>query len=175
MIRCGSRSRSLVRCLLADVLWGYSPKIFAESRTVFIPTCTEDVRSPEELRSSTQCNCDCKALTSATCLGLRQHSIKCIHPAQRCVTTCHMIDNIFQIWTATVAQRAGTAQDSGILYMTSPVHTRALTTSGSWRDSRHSSPLWERCTKSTSRLCNTIWVAMITDLMGCSSKSFRVL
>ena len=40
-----------------------------------------------------------------------------VHPSRSKMRhTCHMIDNIFQIGTAAEAQRAGTAQDSGILF-----------------------------------------------------------
>ena len=60
----------------------------------------------------------CDVLTrrgpSAICFGLRQYSTSCLHPAQRCVTTRQMTDNIFEIETAALAQWACMRGGSGI-------------------------------------------------------------
>ena len=75
---------------------------FAQSTMVFIPqtdTVHEQVRivrSPNAPRQVTLCNCDCKALTTATCFRLRQFSLKCTHPSQGCVTQHHATYNVFQ-------------------------------------------------------------------------------
>ena len=100
---------------------GAVPPRFAASRTVFIPkTSTVDdngriVRSPDALRPLTLCNCDCKIFTTATCHGLHQYSTRCIHQAQRCVSTRQMTDNIFEIETAALAHHACETRDPGIL------------------------------------------------------------
>ena len=82
---------------------GTVPEHFAESRTVFIPKTSDIddngriIRSPDALRPLTLCNCDCKLLTSAICRGLHWYTMRCIHPSQRCISSRHMTDNIFEI------------------------------------------------------------------------------
>ena len=116
-----------------------------------------------------------RALTSAKCLDFRQHSIKYIHPVQKCVTTCHMIDNIFQIGTAAVAQRASTAQDSGILFCRlhqciperwPPVDHGGIITCGVTLFSSLGSQLHD-CGIPSGRQRLQIW-------WGCLSKNFKV-
>ena len=100
---------------------GSVPSLFAASRTIFITkSSTVDdngliVRSPNASRSLTWCNCDCKAITTAICFGLHRYSIKCIHAAQRCVSSRQMTDHIFEIETAALVHYACTTSDSGIL------------------------------------------------------------
>ena len=54
-------------------LLGGGPEHFAEGRTVLIPKTSDIddsgriIRPPDALRPLTQCNCDCKLLTSAVC------------------------------------------------------------------------------------------------------------
>ena len=108
---------------LASICWKEvpSPEHFAESRTVFI-TMTSDIddngriiRSPYALRPLTLCNCDCKLLTSAICRGLYWYTMRCIHPSQRCISSMHMTDNIFEIETTALAHVACAPQESAIL------------------------------------------------------------
>ena len=73
------------------------------------------MRSPDALRPLTLCNCDCKIITMATCFGRHRYSIRCIHPAQRCVSTRQMTDNIFEVETTALAHFACVTRDSGIL------------------------------------------------------------
>ena len=79
--------------------------LFAVSRTSFIPKSStvvdqvRIVRSPDALRPLKLCSCDWKLITKAVCSGLQQHSVGCIQPAQRCVSTRQMTDNIFEIET----------------------------------------------------------------------------
>ena len=73
------------------------------------------VRSPDALRPLTLCNCDCKIITTAICFGLHRYSIWCIHPAQRCVSTRQMTDNIFEMEATALAHFACATRDSGIL------------------------------------------------------------
>ena len=54
------------------------------------------MRSPDASRPLTLCNCDCKIITTVICFGLRWPTIRCIHPAQRCISTTQMTDNIFE-------------------------------------------------------------------------------
>ena len=91
---------------------GTVPEHFAESRTVFFPR-TPDIddngriiRSPDALRPLTLCNCDCKLLTSAFCRALHWYTVRCIHPSQRCISSRHMTDNIFEIETTALAHVA---------------------------------------------------------------------
>ena len=96
-------------------------KTFAESRTVCIPKTSDIddngriVRSPDGLRPLTLCNCDSKLLTSAICRGLHWHTMRCIHPSHRCISSRQMTDNIFEIETTALAHVACTPQESGIL------------------------------------------------------------
>ena len=91
-------------CLLLVNVSGAPPwQGFALSKRGFIPK-TKDadehdhfIRSPEAPRPLMLCNCDCKALTTA--MRHHEYAMECIHPAQ-------MTDNIFQIETAALAQRA---------------------------------------------------------------------
>ena len=62
------------------------------------------------------CNCDCKVITCAVCVGLQEYSIECIRLSQRCVTQRIMTDNIFEIETAAIALRTCYADDPGILF-----------------------------------------------------------
>ena len=63
---------------------GIIPALFADSTTVFIPKFSDAdnngriVRSSEDLRPSTLCNCDCKILTPAICRGLHWYTMRCI-------------------------------------------------------------------------------------------------
>ena len=97
------------------------PSRFAASRTIFFPeSCTVDdngliERSPDASRPLTQCNCDCKAIISAVCFVLHRYSIRCTHPAQRCVSSRQMTGHMFEIETAALAQYACATSDSGIL------------------------------------------------------------
>ena len=100
---------------------GTVPEHYAESWTVFI-TKTSDIddngriiRSPDALRPSTLCNCDCELLTSAICRRLHWYTMRCIHPSQRCISSRQMTDNIFEIETTTLAHVACASQESGIL------------------------------------------------------------
>ena len=99
---------------------GGHPYLFAASRTMLIAESqTADdqgrfVRSPSALRSLTLCNCDGKMITTAVCVVsniLRQlHS-----PAQRCVSTRQVADNIFEMETLVLVQSTRMPRDSGIL------------------------------------------------------------
>ena len=97
------------------------PDCFAESRTVFISKTsdTDDngriIGSSGALRPLTLCNCDCKLLTTATCRGLHWYTMRCIHPLQRCISSKHMTDNIFDIETTALAHVACAPQESGVL------------------------------------------------------------
>ena len=71
---------------------GIVPALFAECRTVLIPKSSDVdngriVRSPEALHPLTQCNCDCKILTTAICRGLHWYTMRCIHSSQRCFSS----------------------------------------------------------------------------------------
>ena len=94
---------------------------FAASRTVFIlksPTVDDKgliVRSPDALRPLTLCNRDCKIVTRTICFGLHRYSTRRIHPAQRCVSTRQMTDNIFEVETTALARFPCATRDSGIL------------------------------------------------------------
>ena len=94
---------------------------FAESRTVFIPETSDIddhgiiIRSPDALRPLTLCSCDCKLLTSAICRGLHWHTVRCIHPSQRCISSGQMTDNIFEIETTALARVACARQELGVL------------------------------------------------------------
>ena len=100
---------------------GAIPAQFAASRTVFFPkSSTVDgngfiVRSPDALRPPTLCNCDCKIITVAICFSLHRYSIRCIHPAQRCISSRQMADSIFEVETTGLARVACATRDSGIL------------------------------------------------------------
>ena len=97
------------------------PTEFAASRTVFIPkSSTVDgngliVRPPDLLRPTTLFNCDRKIITTAICFGLHRYSIRCIHPAQRCISSRQMTDNIFEVETTALAHVACATRESGIL------------------------------------------------------------
>ena len=88
---------------------GLGPSPFrCEQDHIFPKSSTVDdngliVRSPDASRSLTWCNCDCKAITTAICFGLHRYSIRCIHLAQRCVSSRQMTDNIFEIETSALA------------------------------------------------------------------------
>ena len=73
------------------------------------------MRSPDALRPLTLCNCDCKILTTAICRGFQWHTMRCIHPSQRCISSRQMTDNIFEVETTAVAHVACSPQESGIL------------------------------------------------------------
>ena len=100
---------------------GTVPEHFAERRTVFIPESSDTdcngriIRSPDALRPLTMCNCDCKLMTSAICRGLHRYTMRCLHPSQRCVSSRHMADNIFEIETIALAHVACAPQESGVL------------------------------------------------------------
>ena len=100
---------------------GTVPEHFAESRTVFIfkTSGIDDngriFRSPDALRPLTLCNRDRKLLTSAVCRGLHWYTMRCIHPSQRCISSRHMTDNIFEIETTALGHVACAPQESGIL------------------------------------------------------------
>ena len=100
---------------------GVVPTHFAASRTVFNPkSSTVDdngliVRSPDALRPLTLCDCDCKILTIAICFGLHRYSIRCIHLAQRCISSRQMTDNTFEVETTALAHVTCATCDSGIL------------------------------------------------------------
>ena len=100
---------------------GTVPEHFAESRTVFIPKTSDIddngriIRSPDALRPLTLCNCDWKLLTYAICREFHWHTTRCIHPSQRCISSRHVTDNIFEIETAALAHVACAPQESGIL------------------------------------------------------------
>ena len=67
------------------------------------------------LRPPTLCGCDCKIITTAICFGLHRYSIRCIHPAQRCISSSQMTDHIFEVETTALAHVACATRDSGIL------------------------------------------------------------
>ena len=98
-----------------NLLWKVVLTHFVANRTAFIPkSSTVDdfgliVRSPDALRPLTLCNCDCKIITTAICFG------RCIHPAQRCVSTRQMTDDIFKVETTALAHFACATRDSGVL------------------------------------------------------------
>ena len=73
------------------------------------------VRPPDAFRPLTLCNCDCKIMTTAICFGLHWYSIRCIHPAQRCISSRQMTDNIFEVETTALAHVTCATRDSGIL------------------------------------------------------------
>ena len=72
------------------------------------------MRSPDALRPLTMCNCDCKILTTAICRGLQWCTIRCIHPSQRCISSRHMTDNIFEVETTASAHVACSPHESNI-------------------------------------------------------------
>ena len=100
---------------------GPIPAQFASSRTVFIPKSSDVdnncfiVRSPDAPRPLTQCNCDCKILTTAICRGLQRYTMRCMDPSQRCISARHMTDNIFEVETTALAHVACAPRESGIL------------------------------------------------------------
>ena len=61
------------------------------------------------------CNSDCKILTTAICFSLHRYSIRCIHPAHRCLSSRQMTDDIFEVETTALAYSACATRDSGIL------------------------------------------------------------
>ena len=73
------------------------------------------MRSPDALRPLTMCNSDCKILTTAICRGLQWYTMRCIHPSQRCISSRHMTDNIFEVETSALAHVACSPQESNIL------------------------------------------------------------
>ena len=91
----------------------------AAIRTVFIPwiSTVDDqgriVRPLDAPRPLTLCNCDGKIPTTSICAGLHQYSVNSTHPAQRCVSTIQMTDNILEIETA-LARCSCMHQDSGM-------------------------------------------------------------
>ena len=48
------------------------------------------------------------------CFGLHRYSIRCNRPAQRCISSRQMSDNIFEVETTAVAHVACSTSDSGI-------------------------------------------------------------
>ena len=72
------------------------------------------IRSPDALRPLTLCNCDCKLFTSDICRGLHWHTMRCINTSQRCISSRHMTNNIFEIETTALAHVACAPQESGI-------------------------------------------------------------
>ena len=72
------------------------------------------VRSPDALRPLTLCNCDCKIITTATCFGMHRYSTRCIHPAQRCISSRKMTI-ISSRWRRLPWHVACATRDSGIL------------------------------------------------------------
>ena len=100
---------------------GVVPTHFAASRNVFIPksSIVDDneliVRPPDALHPLTLCNCDCNIITTAICFGLHRYSIRCTHPAQRCISSRQMTDNIFEVETTALAHVTCATCDSGIL------------------------------------------------------------
>ena len=101
--RCagGLGSQFLFNSYKSLVEGGTVAEHFAESRTVFIPKTSDIdddgriIRSPDAHRILTLCNCDCKLLTSAICRGLQWHTMRCIHPSHRCISSRQMTDHIF--------------------------------------------------------------------------------
>ena len=73
------------------------------------------VRPPYALRPLTLCNSDCKVVTTAICVGLHGYSIRCIHLAQRCISSNQMTDNIFEVGTTALAHVTCATRDSGFL------------------------------------------------------------
>ena len=69
---------------------------------------------PDASRPLKLCNDDGKIITTAICYGLQRYTIRCIHPAQRCISTKQMIDNIFEVETTALAHLACAPQESGI-------------------------------------------------------------
>ena len=119
--RCArSIGSQIFQCIQTSCGGGVS-SLFAASKTVIIPnSSTVDdqgriVRSPDPLRPFTLCHCDCKIHTTEVCSGLQQYSVSCINPAQRCVSTKQMTDNMFEIETSALAQCTRMPPDSGIL------------------------------------------------------------
>ena len=70
---------------------------FSRATTLFQSPAHSDrrspVKSPDALRPLTLCNCDCKILTLAICRGLHRYTMRCIHPAQRCISSRQMTEN----------------------------------------------------------------------------------
>ena len=58
--------------------------------------------------------CDCKIITTAICFGLHWYSIRCIQPAQRCISSRQMTDSIFMVETTALVHVASATRDSGI-------------------------------------------------------------
>ena len=80
-----------------------------------LPTVDDNcliVRSPDALRPLTLCDCDCK---TAICFGLHRYSTRCIHPAQRCISSRQMTDNTFEVETTALAHVACATRESGII------------------------------------------------------------
>ena len=100
---------------------GAVPAHFAASRTVFFPKSSEVngnglvVRSPDALRPLTLCNCDCKIVTVAICCSLHRYTIRCTRPAQRCLSSRQMTDNIFETEATALAHVPRAPQESGII------------------------------------------------------------
>ena len=121
--RCAGElgSRFLLNAYKYLLEGGTVPAHFAVSRTVFIPKTSDIddngriIRSPDALRSLTLCNCDCELLTSAICRGLHWHTMRCLHPSQRCISSRQVTDNIFEIETAALPHVACAPQESGVL------------------------------------------------------------
>ena len=118
------------------------PAGFGASRTVFTPKDSDAnaqsllIRMPEALRPLTLCNCDCKVITSALCVGLRKHSNGCVHPSQRCVAQRMMTGNVFEMETAAIALRTCYSEDPEFFSLTSRVLSPVWTTDGSSRSYR---------------------------------------
>ena len=94
---------------------------FAGSRTVLIPKTSfvdDDgviVRPPDASHPMTLCDGYCNIITTAICFGLHRYSTRCIHPAQRCISSRQMTDNIFEVETTALAHVACATRESGIL------------------------------------------------------------
>ena len=56
-----------------------------------------EIAGGEGPRPLTLCDCDCKILTTAICQGFQWHTMRCLHPFQRCISSRKMTDNIFEV------------------------------------------------------------------------------
>ena len=119
---CGGLGSQFLFDVYKRVLEGCAvPTEFDASRTVFIPkpSTVDDngliVRPPDVLRPLTLCNCDCKIITTEICFGLHRYTIRCTHPAERCISSRQMTDNIFEVETTALAHVACATRESGIL------------------------------------------------------------
>ena len=95
--------------------WACSCAICCEQKSSDVDNNGRIVRSPDALRPLTLCNRDCKILTTAICRGLHWHTMRCVNPSQRCISSRQMTDNILEVETTALSHVACAPRESGIL------------------------------------------------------------